>query len=247
VEVAPDFRVQVEAVPARCAPPPPEPGHATRPGGAENVLRTVQLLSDGLTPQAAVERYGHAPLPPYIRREDRESDRERYQTVYAREPGSVAAPTAGLHFTPELLSLLGARGVERAEVVLHVGPGTFRPVEVEDVREHRVDPERYVVPPEASAAVDRARAENRRVLYVPPWCAHGFCVLSEEARVAYSVTEEYSPELERGILWSDPALAISWPVEAPIVSPKDQGLPLFAAADLDAAWPDPADVPLPRP
>ena len=166
VEVAPDFRVQVEAVPARCAPPPPEPGHATRPGGAENVLRTVQLLSDGLTPQAAVERYGHAPLPPYIRREDRESDRERYQTVYAREPGSVAAPTAGLHFTPELLSLLGARDVERAEVVLHVGPGTFRPVEVEDVREHRVDPERYVVPPEASAAVDRARAENRRVLAV---------------------------------------------------------------------------------
>ena len=90
-------------------------------------------------------------------------------------------------------------------------------------------------------------AENRRVLYVPPWCAHGFCVLSEEARVAYSVTEEYSPELERGILWSDPALAISWPVEAPIVSPKDQALPLFAAADLDAAWPDPADASLPRP
>lgn len=90
-------------------------------------------------------------------------------------------------------------------------------------------------------------AENRRVLYVPPWCAHGFCVLSEEARVAYSVTEEYSPELERGILWSDPALAISWPVEAPIVSPKDQALPLFAAADLDAAWPDAADASLPRP
>ena len=90
-------------------------------------------------------------------------------------------------------------------------------------------------------------AENGRMLYVPPWCAHGFCVLSEEARVAYSVTEEYSPELERGILWSDPALAISWPVEAPIVSPKDQGLPLFAAADLDAAWPDPADASLPRP
>ena len=90
-------------------------------------------------------------------------------------------------------------------------------------------------------------AENGRMLYVPPWCAHGFCVLSEEARVAYSVTEEYSPELERGILWSDPALAISWPVEAPIVSPKDQALPLFAAADLDAAWPDPADASLPRP
>ena len=150
VEVAHDFRVRVE----------------TAPGGPETVLRTVRLISDELPPQAAIERYGHAPLPPYIRREDRPADRERYQTVYAREPGSVAAPTAGLHFTPELLSRLGARGIERAEVVLHVGPGTFRPVEVEDVREHRVDPERYVVPPEAAAAVDRARAEGRRVLAV---------------------------------------------------------------------------------
>ena len=150
VEVAHDFRVRVE----------------TAPGGAETVLRTVRLISDELPPQAAIERYGHAPLPPYIRREDRPADRERYQTVYAREPGSVAAPTAGLHFTPELLSRLNARGIERAEIVLHVGPGSFRPVEVEDVREHRVDPERYVVPPEASAAVDRARAEGRRVLAV---------------------------------------------------------------------------------
>jgi S-adenosylmethionine:tRNA ribosyltransferase-isomerase len=150
VAIADDFRVRVETVPTR----------------AENLLRTVRLISDELPPQAAIERYGHPPLPPYIRRLDRPADRERYQTVYAREPGSVAAPTAGLHFTPALLSRLDARGIERAEVVLHVGPGTFRPVEVDDVREHRVDSERYVVPPEAAAAVDRARAEGRRVLAV---------------------------------------------------------------------------------
>ena len=150
VEVAADFRVRVEAAPDR----------------AESVLRTVRLLSDALEPRAAVERYGHPPLPPYIRRDDRPADRERYQTVYARESGSVAAPTAGLHFTPDLLERLAARGIERAEVVLHVGLGTFRPVEVQDVREHRVDPELYVVPEDAAAAVARARAEGRRVLAV---------------------------------------------------------------------------------
>ncbi len=94
------------------------------------------------------------------------SDRERYQTVYAREPGSVAAPTAGLHFTAGLLDRLRERGVERAELVLHVGPGTFRPVEVADVREHRVEPERFTIPVETAAAVDRARAEGRRVVAV---------------------------------------------------------------------------------
>jgi S-adenosylmethionine:tRNA ribosyltransferase-isomerase len=150
VEIAPDFRVRVE------------PG----PASAGSVLRVVRLVSDSLAPEDALERYGHAPLPPYIRREDRESDRERYQTVYAREPGSVAAPTAGLHFTPELLARLDDRGVERAELVLHVGPGTFRPVEVDDVREHRVDPESYVVPEAAAAAVERARAHGRRVVAV---------------------------------------------------------------------------------
>jgi S-adenosylmethionine:tRNA ribosyltransferase-isomerase len=94
------------------------------------------------------------------------ADRERYQTVYARETGSVAAPTAGLHFTADLLARLAARGVERAEVVLHVGPGTFRPVEAEDVREHRVDPERFTIPDETANAVDRALAESRRVAAV---------------------------------------------------------------------------------
>jgi S-adenosylmethionine:tRNA ribosyltransferase-isomerase len=166
VEIGRDFHVHVEATRPHAAPQPAGPGVGASPPGAESVLRTVRLVSDDLPLMEAIERYGHAPLPPYIRREDGPADRERYQTVYAREPGSVAAPTAGLHFTPELLARLAARGVERAELVLHVGPGTFRPVEVEDVRQHRVDPERFVIPAETAAAVERARAEGRRIVAV---------------------------------------------------------------------------------
>ena len=80
-------------------------------------------------------------------------------------------------------------------------------------------------------------AANRRLLYIPPWCAHGFCVLSDTAQVIYDVTADYSPEHERGILWNDPALAITWPAQAYIVSPKDQTWPAFAAADIDDDWP----------
>jgi S-adenosylmethionine:tRNA ribosyltransferase-isomerase len=165
VDVAPGLKVRIEASgsPAPASPVEP-PGE--RPGGAENVLRRVRLLPEGASEEVALERHGHPPLPPYIHREDRPADRERYQTVYARESGSVAAPTAGLHFTQALLARLEARGVERAEVVLHVGPGTFRPVEVEDVRDHRVDAERYVVPEETAAAFARARGERRRVVAV---------------------------------------------------------------------------------
>jgi S-adenosylmethionine:tRNA ribosyltransferase-isomerase len=124
----------------------------------------VRLLADD--PDAAVERHGHMPLPPYIQRPDTPADRERYQTVYAREEGSVAAPTAGLHFTPALLARLGRRGIATAELVLHVGPGTFRPIEVPDVREHRVDPELFTIPAETATALNRARSEGRRVIAV---------------------------------------------------------------------------------
>ncbi|HEX9189387.1 MAG TPA: tRNA preQ1(34) S-adenosylmethionine ribosyltransferase-isomerase QueA, partial [Vicinamibacteria bacterium] len=149
VTIAPGFAVRVEA-----------------PAGRPGPYRLVRLLSEGLDPAAAIERHGHVPLPPYVRRRDTAAELDRYQTVYAREPGSVAAPTAGLHFTSELLQRLRTRGVERQEIVLHVGPGTFRPVEAEDIREHRVDPERFVIPDETAAAVDRARAEGRRVVAV---------------------------------------------------------------------------------
>jgi dTDP-4-dehydrorhamnose 3,5-epimerase len=84
----------------------------------------------------------------------------------------------------------------------------------------------------------RLSAENRCLLYIPAWYAHGFCALSETAQVVYSVSAEYAPELERGILWNDATLGIDWPVEAPIVSEKDQTWPPFAAADIDDAWPD---------
>jgi S-adenosylmethionine:tRNA ribosyltransferase-isomerase len=114
----------------------------------------------------AIERHGHVPLPPYIRRPDTGADRERYQTVYAREAGSVAAPTAGLHLSPRLFAALHARGVRWTEVVLHVGPGTFQPVRAERVEDHRLPAEPLSVPEEAARAVNAARSEGRRVIAV---------------------------------------------------------------------------------
>ncbi|HEY1501973.1 MAG TPA: tRNA preQ1(34) S-adenosylmethionine ribosyltransferase-isomerase QueA [Acidobacteriaceae bacterium] len=111
-----------------------------------------------------VERLGHMPLPPYIHREDRAGDRERYQTVYARERGSVAAPTAGLHFTPEVLEAIEARGVEIARVTLHVGLGTFQPVRVERVEDVRLHAERYTISAETASALNAARREGRRIV-----------------------------------------------------------------------------------
>jgi S-adenosylmethionine:tRNA ribosyltransferase-isomerase len=115
---------------------------------------------------AALERIGHMPLPPYIHREDADADRERYQTVFARERGSVAAPTAGLHFTDAMLDALRAKGVEIARVTLHVGLGTFAPLRVERVKDVRLHRERYTLSAEAAAAIDRARSEKRRVVAV---------------------------------------------------------------------------------
>ena len=112
--------------------------------------------------------HGLPPLPPYIERfaTPTADDRERYQTVYARPPGSVAAPTAGLHFTHALLDRLRARGVELHEVTLHVGPGTFRPIKTATVEDHRLPPERVSIPQAVADAVNRARVEGRRVLAV---------------------------------------------------------------------------------
>ena len=113
-----------------------------------------------------VEQLGHVPLPPYIDRADAASDRERYQTVYARQRGSVAAPTAGLHFTEEILQEIRARGIGTAEITLHVGLGTFQPVRVERVEEHRLHREVYEISAEASAKINRALHEKRRVVAV---------------------------------------------------------------------------------
>ena len=113
-----------------------------------------------------MEQIGHVPLPPYIVRPDSASDRERYQTVYARERGSVAAPTAGLHFTPEILGGIKERGIETAEITLHVGLGTFQPVRVERVEEHQLHSEAYSIPAEAAEKITRAQSEGRRVVAV---------------------------------------------------------------------------------
>jgi S-adenosylmethionine:tRNA ribosyltransferase-isomerase len=115
---------------------------------------------------AALERIGHMPLPPYIRRDDANADRERYQTVFSRERGSVAAPTAGLHFTPQVLDALTAKGVEVARVTLHVGLGTFAPLRVERVDEVHLHRERYSISEETAAAVNRAMREGRRIVAV---------------------------------------------------------------------------------
>jgi S-adenosylmethionine:tRNA ribosyltransferase-isomerase len=128
-------------------------------------LRSERPLSDVL------QEKGAPPLPPYIRRMEpdlvrRTQDRDRYQTVYAREAGAVAAPTAGLHFTPELLDALEKRGIERVHVTLHVGPGTFKPVKADQVEDHAMDEERYEVSEPSAARIHAARAEGRRIVAV---------------------------------------------------------------------------------
>ena len=115
---------------------------------------------------ARVERIGHIPLPPYIARPDSPADRARYQTVYATERGSVAAPTAGLHFTPEILAQLKLREVQTAEITLHVGLGTFQPIRTERVEDHTLHLEKYSISVDAAEKIHQARAERRRVVAV---------------------------------------------------------------------------------
>ena len=124
--------------------------------------RRVRLVGPG-GEDAVLARRGRVPLPPYIQRDPTALDTERYQTVYAEVPGSVAAPTAGLHFTPDLLATIEARGATIARLTLHVGPGTFRPVHVEDPEAHHLDAEAYVVPAEAADAIAAARARGGKV------------------------------------------------------------------------------------
>jgi len=129
--------------------------------------RTVRLWSeDGTDVDSVIDQIGHLPLPPYIHRPDSPEDAERYQTVFARARGSVAAPTAGLHFTPELFEKLDAHGVERTAITLHVGYGTFKPVRAEVVEEHVVDAERFEISEDTAARINTARAEARRVIAV---------------------------------------------------------------------------------
>lgn len=153
------------------------PGGKVRPGrvvhvGNELDVRVLEItdrrtrIVELVTPLAeheAIDRYGHIPLPPYIERADVASDAERYQTVYARETGSAAAPTAGLHFTPAVLDNLAANGVHTADVVLHVGAGTFKPVEVADPADHVMHEEWYDLPAATANALNNARARSAGV------------------------------------------------------------------------------------
>ena len=128
-----------------------------------------------------LDEFGHTPVPPYVKREgtaaEEKEDRARYQTIYAREVGSVAAPTAGLHFTPEIFAALEAKGVRRVAVTLHVGPGTFRPVKADNIEDHQMDFEAFTVPPEAAEAINACKARGGRV----------FCVGSTTVRTLETV------------------------------------------------------------
>lgn len=155
-----------------------KPGKRAKPGAlielepdltAEVILkredgRHLLRFSEPIEPH--LERLGHVPLPPYIHRADTPEDRERYQTVYARSPGAVAAPTAGLHFTERLLEEIAAAGIEIARVTLHVGIGTFKPVTAERIEDHRMERERYEIGEEAAAAIRRARERKGRIVAV---------------------------------------------------------------------------------
>jgi S-adenosylmethionine:tRNA ribosyltransferase-isomerase len=153
-----------------------KPGSALRPGkridlGSGAAVETLEVLPDGnrlvrfvgIEAEEAIRRYGQLPLPPYIERAPNAVDETRYQTVYAQAEGSVAAPTAGLHFTPELLENLRASGILIEGLDLQVGPGTFKPVEVEHPGQHEMHPERYEITPRLVECIERVRAAGRRV------------------------------------------------------------------------------------
>ncbi|HTO73240.1 MAG TPA: tRNA preQ1(34) S-adenosylmethionine ribosyltransferase-isomerase QueA [Gemmatimonadales bacterium] len=153
-----------------------KPGSALRPGKRirlddEIEVETVEILEEGYrrvrfvggTAETALARLGHMPLPPYIARADEATDRERYQTVYAEREGSVAAPTAGLHFTPQILAEIERKGVGIARIDLEVGPGTFRPVEEPDPSSHPMHPEHYEIPAAAADAITNTRERGGKV------------------------------------------------------------------------------------
>jgi len=132
----------------------------------ERTLQFEPLKNGKADFYAALDQIGHIPLPPYIKRDDQTTDRERYQTVFAHDRGSVAAPTAGLHFTPEILAEIAARGVEIAKITLHVGLGTFAPLRVEKLSEIQLHRERYTLSATTAEALNRARQEGRRIVAV---------------------------------------------------------------------------------
>ncbi len=155
-----------------------KPGKRTRPGAvlhlAEGLLAEVMALRDdgrrevrfSAEVEPFLDRLGHVPLPPYIKRADDEEDRERYQTVFAKHPGAIAAPTAGLHLSTEILAELTAAGIEVGSVTLHVGIGTFKPVTAELVHEHQMERERWEIKEETAAAIARTKRAGGRIVAI---------------------------------------------------------------------------------
>jgi S-adenosylmethionine:tRNA ribosyltransferase-isomerase len=175
------------------------PGSKVRPGhvveisdelSVEIVDRTpdggrIVRLRSPLPVQQALARYGQLPLPPYMERDAEALDQERYQTVYAAEAGSVAAPTAGLHFTPALLQAAADKGIRVVRLILHVGVGTFRPVEVEDAATHVMHSEWYCVPAESAAALNRVRAEHGSIWAVGTTVARTLETVADEEGIIH--------------------------------------------------------------
>jgi S-adenosylmethionine:tRNA ribosyltransferase-isomerase len=177
-------------------------------GAAESAAEIVEVVGGGLrrirfhgaSAEDAMDRFGSVPLPPYIQRRPDAADRDRYQTVYARVDGSVAAPTAGLHFTPELLTAIRAAGVETAEVTLHIGPGTFKPVDGDDITSHVMHAEWYELSPTAADRINDARARGGRVWAVGTTAAR---VLETAARGDAVLAPNGPARVIAGSGWTD--------------------------------------------
>src|SRR5262249_29638132 len=155
-------------------------------------LRTIRFESSSAEAVSSIlERLGHVPLPRYIEREDEISDRSRYQTVFAKQPGAIAAPTAGLHFTQEILAKIRDRGIETCEITLHVGLGTFQPIHTQDLKNHVMHAETYEISEEAAARITAARGKRRQILAVGTTVVRA---LEDAAlRVAQPASEELLP------------------------------------------------------
>lgn len=200
-----------------------KPGRRMRPGekvllnNTEGQVVVKSRRSDGtfeiafvhITAESAMQEAGNIPLPPYIQRDSSDDDSERYQTVYAETPGAIAAPTAGLHFTPEILKDLAEQGIHRGSVTLHVGPGTFQPVKVDDINQHVMHEERFELGDETADLVNATRKSGGRVIAVGTtsvrvlescWDQHSRQVVPQKGRTRLFMHPPMRPQAVDGLL-----------------------------------------------
>lgn len=194
------FEAEVALVQLRSSRAPTQGSELLFEGGSSAVVEGRQgnffVLRFSGAVQPLLEQHGHMPLPPYIERGDDQADRERYQTVYSREPGAVAAPTAGLHFDSNLLARLAEQGVRQTAITLHVGAGTFLPLRDEQLQAGRLHRERIEVPPATCVAIAEARAAGGRVIAVGTTVTRALESAAQEAHGAGSVPQPYSGETD---------------------------------------------------